>query len=88
MQPNIPPQIQPISEIHGDVAQVVRACGSYPQCPGFKSLHRHQLWIMTAGYLMLQPFRRCKAWQGFSIFGSLNREYLLGFEKMETDVTP
>ena len=25
----------------GDVAQVVRACGSYPQCPGFKSLHRH-----------------------------------------------
>ncbi len=25
----------------GGVAQVVRACGSYPQCPGFKSLHRH-----------------------------------------------
>ena len=24
------------------VAQLVRACGSYPQCPGFKSLHRHQ----------------------------------------------
>ncbi len=20
---------------------MVRACGSYPQCPGFKSLHRH-----------------------------------------------
>ena len=27
----------------GGVAQSVRACGSYPQCPGFKSLHRHQL---------------------------------------------
>ena len=27
----------------GDVAQLVRACGSYPQCPGFKSLHRHHL---------------------------------------------
>ena len=25
----------------GGVAQLVRACGSYPQCPGFKSLHRH-----------------------------------------------
>jgi hypothetical protein len=27
----------------GDVAQLVRACGSYPQRPGFKSLHRHHL---------------------------------------------
>ena len=27
----------------GGVAQTVRACGSYPQCPGFKSLHRHHL---------------------------------------------
>ena len=26
----------------GGVAQTVRACGSYPQCPGFNSLHRHQ----------------------------------------------
>ena len=26
---------------NGGVAQSVRACGSYPQCPGFKSLHRH-----------------------------------------------
>lgn len=25
----------------GGVAQVVRACGSYPQCRGFESLHRH-----------------------------------------------
>lgn len=25
----------------GGVAQMVRACGSYPQCPGFNSLHRH-----------------------------------------------
>ncbi len=29
----------------GGVAQSVRACGSYPQCPGFKSLHRHLLFI-------------------------------------------
>jgi hypothetical protein len=28
--------------LFGGVAQLVRACGSYPQCPGFKSLHRHQ----------------------------------------------
>ena len=27
----------------GGVAQLVRARGSYPRCPGFKSLHRHQL---------------------------------------------
>ena len=26
----------------GGVAQLVRACGSYPQSPGFESLHRHQ----------------------------------------------
>ena len=26
----------------GDVAQLVRASGSYPLCPGFESLHRHQ----------------------------------------------
>ena len=31
--------------ILGGVAQLVRACGSYPQCPGFKSLHRHLLYI-------------------------------------------
>ncbi len=30
-----------LSVSYGDVAQLVRACGSYPQCPGFKSLHRH-----------------------------------------------
>ena len=29
----------------GGVAQSVRACGSYPQCPGFKSLHRHLLFV-------------------------------------------
>ena len=26
-------------------SSVVRACGSYPQCPGFKSLHRHQFCV-------------------------------------------
>lgn len=26
----------------GDVAQLVRACGSYPQSPGFNSLRRYQ----------------------------------------------
>ena len=30
-----------VSFKNGGVAQSVRACGSYPQCPGFKSLHRH-----------------------------------------------
>ena len=29
--------------LYGGVAQVARACGSYPQCPGFESLHRHHL---------------------------------------------
>ena len=27
---------------YGGVAQLARACGSYPQGPGFKSLRRHQ----------------------------------------------
>ena len=36
----------------GGVAQLVRACGSYPQCPGFKSLHRHHFCC-----LHLQPER-------------------------------
>jgi hypothetical protein len=30
-----------IFKSYGGVAQSVRACGSYPQCPGFESLHRH-----------------------------------------------
>ena len=35
----------------GGVAQLVRACGSYPQCPGFKSLHRHQSFQSSYPYL-------------------------------------
>ena len=31
-----------ISSIYGGVAQLARACGSYPQCPEFESLRRHQ----------------------------------------------
>src|SRR4051812_27624054 len=31
--------------ILGGVAQAVRECGSYPQCPGFKALHRHSLYV-------------------------------------------
>ena len=27
---------------YGEVAQTVRACGSYPQCRGFNSLPRYQ----------------------------------------------
>ena len=27
---------------NGGVAQLARACGSYPQCQEFKSLRRHQ----------------------------------------------
>ena len=34
-------QEQYIFKSYGGVAQSVRACGSYPQCPGFESLHRH-----------------------------------------------
>ena len=30
------------SRFPAGVAQLVRARGSYPRCPGFKSLHRHQ----------------------------------------------
>ena len=37
------------------VAQLVRARGSYPRCPGFKSLHRHHL-LLRAG-----EFRDCVA---------------------------
>ena len=35
------PQDRVIIRDSGGVAQLVRACGSYPQGPGFKSLHRH-----------------------------------------------
>ena len=38
----------------GGVAQSVRACGSYPQCPGFKSLHRHFLFNLSIQSLV--PF--------------------------------
>ena len=31
------------SQFPAGVAQLVRARGSYPRCPGFKSLHRHHL---------------------------------------------
>ena len=45
------------SDVRGGVAQVVRACGSYPQCRGFKSLLRYQdkntKWI----YLFWKYFR-------------------------------
>jgi hypothetical protein len=34
------PRFSKIEEV-GGVAQVVRAHGSYPWCPGFKSLRRH-----------------------------------------------
>ena len=33
--------------IHGGIAQLARACGSYPQCPEFKSLCRHHRNIST-----------------------------------------
>ena len=33
----------PLRETFGEVAQSVRACGSYPQCRGFNSLPRYQL---------------------------------------------
>lgn len=39
----------------GDVAQLVRACGSYPQCPGFKSLHRHQPIVRNYPALHINP---------------------------------
>jgi hypothetical protein len=42
-----------VGQACGDVAQVVRACGSYPQCPGFKSLHRHQYQITLHHYLLV-----------------------------------
>src|SRR3990170_3138224 len=35
------------SEVPAGVAQLVRARGSYPRCPGFKSLHRHQFSLTT-----------------------------------------
>ena len=37
---------------YGGVAQLARACGSYPQCPGFESLHRYHVkpgkWELTS----------------------------------------
>ena len=33
----------------GGVAQLARACGSYPQCPGFESLRRHHIFAAESG---------------------------------------
>ena len=33
-----------VEERYGGVAQLARACGSYPQCQEFKSLRRHQIY--------------------------------------------
>ncbi len=35
----------PVVSSSGGVAQLVRACGSYPQCPGFESLRRHHFFL-------------------------------------------
>ena len=32
----------PIGSIDGEIAQLARACGSYPQCRGFESPSRYQ----------------------------------------------
>jgi PP-loop family len=42
--------------ILGGVAQSVRACGSYPQCPGFKSLHRHSLYVTLLEFCALSDW--------------------------------
>ena len=34
-------RIHPCPPFFGGIAQLARACGSYPQCPEFKSLCRH-----------------------------------------------
>ena len=41
----------------GGVAQLVRASGSYPLCPGFKSLHRHQISLQAAQGVRLSSLR-------------------------------
>ena len=33
--------LQPQTRNNGAIAQLARACGSYPQCPEFESLRRH-----------------------------------------------
>ena len=57
------PMPQRTRHSHAGVAQLVRARGSYPRCPGFKSLHRHH--YLTAGvtgvrtHVHLSTTRRC-----------------------------
>ena len=47
---------------YGGVAQLARACGSYPQCPEFKSLRRHQLINEPlTGFLFMSAIRRFAA---------------------------
>ena len=47
-------------EFNGGVAQSVRACGSYPQCPGFDSLHRHHFFLL--GHMRVEGlFCLCEA---------------------------
>ena len=59
---------------YGEIAQLARACGSYPQCRGFKSLSRYlkknPFWILfllcdkrrnvTSEYPFLRGYFTCK----------------------------
>jgi hypothetical protein len=50
----------------GGVAQLVRACGSYPQCPEFESLHRHHFYIQD-------PLRFTVGVLSFALLGIIER---------------
>ena len=53
---------------YGGIAQLARACGSYPQCPRFKSRCRYQLFAgcQTASGEFFSPFGKQdgNAWSG------------------------
>ena|SRR5208283_3357208 len=45
---------------------MVRACGSYPQCPGFDSLHRHLL-LSVCRIVLLHVENYSKHFQSYGI---------------------
>ena len=55
---------------YGEVAQLARACGSYPQCRGFKSLPRYALCLELFRFISNRTIKpRTEMSSAFLLFG-------------------
>jgi hypothetical protein len=73
----------------GGVAQLVRACGSYPQRPGFESLHRHQISLMSSAWGGEEIMRKIVIWATAGLFAlSLQGTALAQKEEKAPEIMP